>query len=155
MNQAESGEAMTRPRIYVAHPMASYGTEHERDCLASLAGLLPGADLYDPAGRYMTDAGWLRAWPRVLASLSGLVVFGAEDGTVGTGCLRELTDAIAAYVPVAALVGDELHEIDGFQLLAPPWRSARNAGHLIVGRAMEIGDFPGAAYAPTVEWRAS
>ncbi len=144
-----------RPRVYVAHPMTSYGTAHERSCLATLAELLPGVELCDPAGRYRTDDGWLRAWPRVLQTLSGLVIFPCENGTVGTGCLRELTDAIAAYVPVAVLVGYELHEIDGFQLLAPPWRSARNAARLITGQAMGIGDFPGAAYAPTVKWRPS
>lgn len=146
---------LPKPRVYAAHPMDSYGTAHEAGCLAALAQLLPGVDIFDPAGRYRTDDGWLRAWPRVLRTLSGLVVFAGENGTVGTGCFRELTDAIAAYVPVAVLVGDQLREIDGFQLLAPPWRSARSAGRLIVGLAMEIGDFPGAEYAPTAEWRAS
>ncbi len=57
------------PRVYVAHPMTSYGTDHERVCLAALAGLLPGVELFDPSRRYQTDAAWLRAWPRVLDTL--------------------------------------------------------------------------------------
>ena len=70
---------MTRPRVYAAHPIVTYGTARERDCLASLRTVLPGVDLYDRAGRYSTDAGWLRAWPRVLSTISGLVVFGTRE----------------------------------------------------------------------------
>jgi hypothetical protein len=94
---------MTRPRVYVAHPIVSYGTARERDCLATLTRLLPDVDLYDPAGRYLTDAEWLRAWPRVLSSLSGLVLFGTSDGVVGVGCLREIADVRRAGLPVAIL----------------------------------------------------
>jgi hypothetical protein len=128
---------VTRPRVYAAHPIVSYGTARERDCLALLRGVLPEADLYDPAGRYSTDAGWLRAWPRVLPTLSGLVVFQGEDGTIGTGCLRELTDAIAWRLPVAALEGEALHEIDGVQFLAVPWRTARHAGRLVLAGSID------------------
>jgi hypothetical protein len=92
-----------RPRVYAAHPMTSYGTEHERVCLDTLTALLPGTEIIDPAGRYRTNAGWLRAWPRLLSTLSGLVLFADEDGTVGAGCLREVVDAMAAGVPIAML----------------------------------------------------
>ena len=94
---------MTRPRVYVAHPIVSYGTARERDCLACLRAVLPEADMYDPAERYRTDAGWLRAWPRVLPTISGLVVFGTRGGVVGVGCLREIADACRAGLPVAML----------------------------------------------------
>jgi hypothetical protein len=94
---------VTRRRIYCAHPIISYGTTRERDCLAALARLLPGVDLYDPAGRYSTDAGWLRAWPRVLPTISGLVVFGTRDGVVGVGCLREIAEVSGTGLPVAML----------------------------------------------------
>ena len=92
-----------RPRVYAAHPIVTYGTARERDCLAALERLLRGVDIYDPAGRYRTNKGWLRAWPRVLSTLSGLVVFGTRDGVVGLGCLREIADAREAGVPVAML----------------------------------------------------
>ncbi len=65
-----------RPRIYAAHPCSSYGTDHEAACLGYLAELLPEAELIDPPGRYATDAAWLQAWPRLLRSLSALVIFG-------------------------------------------------------------------------------
>jgi len=48
---------MTRPRVYAAHPVVTYGTARERDCLASLRGLLPDVDLYDPAGTRPMPAG--------------------------------------------------------------------------------------------------
>jgi hypothetical protein len=132
-----------RPRIYAAHPQISYGTAHERQCLDRLAELLPSCEIVNPCGRYSTDAGWLRAWPRLLATLTGLVVFGAEDGTVGTGCWREIGDAIAWRLPVVALSGGTLYEIDGVQLLALPWRSARRVGRIMLGAALEPrGLFP-------------
>ena len=89
--------------MYVAHPQISYGTARERDCLAALRAVLPEAELYDPAGRYRTDAGWLRAWPRVLPTISGLVVFGTRGGVIGIGCLREIADACRAGLPIAML----------------------------------------------------
>jgi hypothetical protein len=94
---------MTRPRIYAAHPIVTYGTARERDCLTALRGLLPDVDLYDPASRYSTDDGWLRAWPRVLPTLSGFVVFGTRDGIVGIGCVREIADVSRAGLPLAML----------------------------------------------------
>lgn len=83
-----------RPRVYCAHPITSYGTEHEAACLAALANLLPSAELINPFGRYRTNRGWRRSWPRRLTTLSSVVVFGEEDGSIGVGCLREVTDAI-------------------------------------------------------------
>lgn len=130
-----------RARVYVAHPIVTYGTARERDCLAVLREQLPGVELYDPAGRYRREHGWQRAWPKVLASLSGLVVFGAKDGTIGTGCLRELTDALAWGLPVAGLGGDVLKEIGGVQLLPVPWRTARHVGRLVLGDPIEPRDF--------------
>ena len=92
-----------RPRIYAAHPITSYGTDHERAYLDALAALLPGAEIFNPAGRYRTSAGWLRAWPRVARTLSALVVFGNEEGTIGVGCLHEIADAIRLRPPVVDL----------------------------------------------------
>lgn len=132
---------MRLTRVYAAHPVTSYGTEHEARSLAALRALLPDCEIYDPAGRYRREHGWRRAWPGVLASLSGLVVFGAKDGTIGTGCLRELTDALAWGLPVAGLDGDVLKVIGGVQLLPVPWRTARHVGRLVLGDPVEPRDF--------------
>jgi hypothetical protein len=131
----------SRPRIYAAHPIASYGTRHETTCRCQLGLLFPGVDVFDPSGRYGTHDGWRRAWPRVLASLSGLVVFPAEDGTIGTGCLRELTDAITWRLPIAGLADGALHEIEGVELLPMPRRSARFAGRLLLAGQIEPDAF--------------
>ena len=92
-----------RPRVYLAHPVVTYGSARERDCLAALRVMLPGAELYDPAGRYKSDEAWRRAWRQVLASLDGLVVFGTRSNMVGAGCLAELADARQCGVAVAML----------------------------------------------------
>jgi hypothetical protein len=131
------GMIAPRPRVYAAHPMASYGTDHERSRLVALGGLLPGVELFNPSRRYSTNVGWRRAWPRVLASLSGLVVFPGENGTIGTGCLRELTDAVTWGLPIAALEGEALREIDGLKLVSVPRRSARHAARLILSGPIE------------------
>jgi hypothetical protein len=129
---------MTRPRIYAAHPIVTYGTARERDCLASLRGVLPDVDLCDPAGRYSTDAGWLHAWPRVLASLSGLVVFGTRDGVVGVGCLREIADVSRAGLPIAML--DHRCRARTYAGLALPTRAstARRAAVLVPGKPVDL-----------------
>ena len=68
-----------RRRVYVAHPIVSYGTTRERDCLRRpRTASFPAWTFYDPAERYSTDVGWLRAWPRVLSTLDALVVFGTR-----------------------------------------------------------------------------
>jgi hypothetical protein len=123
-----------RPRVYAAHPMTSYRTEHERTCLDALAALLPGAEIIDPAGRYRTNAGWLRAWTRLLSTLSGLVLFADEDGTVGAGCLREVADAVAAGLPVGYLdVDHHLCELFALDLLPSSGRSRTRAAWPVAG----------------------
>jgi len=129
---------VTRRRIYCAHPIVSYGTARERDCLATLRGLLPDVELYDPAGRYRTDAGWLRAWPRVLPTISGLVVFGTRDGVVGVGCLREIADVSGAGLPVAML--DHRCRARTYAGLALPTRAPtpRRAAVLVPGEPVDL-----------------
>ena len=122
-----------RPRVYAAHPMAAYGTIYERRSLAAIRRLLPGVELVDPAGRYTTDAGWLRAWPRLVRTLSGVVVFAAEDGTVGTGCLREIADAMTWLLPVAVLGDGHLCELAGLDLVPDSGRTARRAAFPVPG----------------------
>lgn len=98
-----SATGATAPMVYVAHPVTTYGTARERDALARIAGLVAPAQIVDPAARYRSNADWLADWPGLLATLSGLVVFPDVDGTIGAGCLRELTDAWYVGIPVALL----------------------------------------------------
>jgi hypothetical protein len=133
-----------RPIVYVAHPMAGYGAPHAAACLAALRELLHGARLIDPAAIYASDAEWQRSWPRLVRRLSGFVIFGAEDGTIGAGCIRELADAIALGVPIAGFdVGYGLRQILGFDLIDTGSRSARRTGTLRLGGCIE----------PTGWWR--
>ena len=103
----------------------------------------PTSDLYDPAGRYSTDAGWLRAWPRVLPTLSGLVVFGTRDGVVGVGCLREIADARRAGLPVAVL--DHRCRARTYAGLALPARAptSRRAAVLVPGEPVNLRELFG------------
>ena len=134
-----------RPRIYVAHSMTSYGSNHARRALAGIAEALPGAELVDPeAAQWQTNTDWLRDWPVILGSLAGLVVFADQAGTVGTGCLRELVDAVMAGVRLAAWeppVG--LVELVGFELVEPDARSPRRAAFLDCGAPIPAKAFPG------------
>jgi hypothetical protein len=45
-------------------------------------------------------------------------VFGAEDGTIGAGCIRELADAMAPEVAIVGFdLGQGLREISGFDMI--------------------------------------
>jgi hypothetical protein len=89
-----------------------------------------GVTLIDPATIYASDTEWLRSWPRLVRILGGVVVFGAEDGTIRAGCIRELADAIALGVRVAGFdLGRGLREISGFDLIYTGRRNPAN-GHL-------------------------
>jgi hypothetical protein len=138
---------MKLPRIYVAHPVTTYGTLHEAACLDALAELLPGSDLVDPATIWTTSAQWLDAWPAMVQTLAGLVVFAAVDGSVGAGVLREVADALAFGVPSAvfeerpgrgAVPG--LFELAGVELLRPENRSPQRVGVLVPGDPVDWSD---------------
>jgi hypothetical protein len=115
--------------------MADYGTAHAAEMFGALTRLLPEARLLDPATMFASDSEWLRSWPRLVRTLGGFVMFGAEDGTIGTGCIRELADAIAFGVPIAGFgPGRVLREISGFGLIESDSRSARRTVTLRFGR---------------------
>lgn len=129
---------MTRPRVYVAHPMTSYGTRWEATVFAELGRLLPHVELVDPSVRYRSDGGWLRGWPRLLRSVAGLVVVADETGTVGTGVLREIVDTLAAGVPLAAFdPGRGLVELVGVELVEAGARCRAVAAWLDCGETVD------------------
>lgn len=147
MTARDTDRRMTaRPRIYAAHPQTSYKTDHADRRLAALARLLPPSrfEIIDPEdAAWPTDAAWRRDWSEILDGLTGLVVFSADDGTIGSGCLRELGDAIAAGLPVAGLDDDGLHEIEGVSFETVQWRTARRVGALVLGKLLDAGElFP-------------
>jgi hypothetical protein len=72
----------------------------------------------------------------VLAGLSAVVVFPQQDGTVGTGCLGEVADAVFLSLPVWAFDGHGLVELSGFEYLPERRQTARRAAVLIAGRRL-------------------
>jgi hypothetical protein len=99
--------------------------------IARLAELLPDAEIVDPETlRWRTEEQWRKSWPKVLSGLSSFVVFAGLDGTIGAGCIRELTDAVMRYLPIAGLYNGVLCAIEGIELLPIPFRSARSTALL-------------------------
>jgi len=125
-----------KPRVYAAHPLNCYRTEWAAECLRRLRRLLRGVELIDPEAKSWSTASWLFEWPRVLGGLSAVVLFPDEDGTIGTGCIREVTDAVFLGLPVWAFDGFRLVELTGFELLPEGRRTARQAAVLLRGRRL-------------------
>jgi hypothetical protein len=133
-------------KVYAAHPITSYGTEHEARMLAHLTAYFPEAEIVNPSAQsWQTDDDWLADWGALLPSLDLLVVFAAPDGTIGAGCLREVADALARCVPV--LVLDRRGHLCGFggvrcrELVPRP----RSIGRLVLGELAELDRFVGVA----------
>jgi hypothetical protein len=131
-----------RPRVYAAHPKACYGTAHAASCVACLAELLPRAEIVDPeALRWRTEEQWRRSWPKVLGGLSSFVVFAGTDGTIGAGCIRELTDAAVRNLPIAGFHDGALRTIDGLKLMPVLFRSARTTARLLLADPIDPATF--------------
>jgi hypothetical protein len=131
-----------RPRVYAAHPKTCYGTDHAARHLGRLAELLPEADIVDPETlRWRTEEQWRRSWPKVLAGLSSFVVFAGTDGTIGAGCIRELTDALVRHIPIAGFHEGGLRTIEGIELLPIPFRSARSTALLLLADPIDPDNF--------------
>jgi len=117
-----SARVTGRLAVYVCHPVTSYGEPGTARAIATLTRILPGAILVNPEDRGWKDSSeWLEEWPGLLVALAGLVVVADRLDTVGTGCLREVTDAITLGLPVAALVpgGRVLRELRGVERSSP------------------------------------
>ncbi|MGH9291921.1 MAG: hypothetical protein ACRD0B_00215 [Acidimicrobiales bacterium] len=135
---------MRQRRVYVAHPMSCYGTEHAASSLARVGELLPGARLIDPErAAWPSDEEWRTDWRDILESLDALIVFAAKDRTVGTGCVSEATDAFGWSLPVAALDATGLRSLDAFKLLPEHERTPRRFARLSLGPLVDLAEFPG------------
>jgi hypothetical protein len=91
--------------------------------------------------RWRTEDQWRRSWPRVLGGLSLFVVFAGTDGTIGAGCIRELTDALVRHIPIAGLHDGALRTIDGLKLMPIPFRSARSTALLLLADPIDPEKF--------------
>jgi hypothetical protein len=50
--------------------------------------------LWGPATLFSSTVEWLREWPRLLRSITGLIVVPDTDSSIGAGCLREISDVL-------------------------------------------------------------
>ncbi|MHB1774989.1 MAG: hypothetical protein ACYCU7_03215 [Acidimicrobiales bacterium] len=123
--------------------MTTYGTDRETSALAALAELLPDVELVNPAGRYPTANSWLQSWPRLVVTLSGLVVFGDHDGTIGAGCVKELADAWRLQIPVAVFDDGRCRQLTGLRVLPNDVRSGLRTAVLIPGRRVRLAEMIG------------
>ena len=135
---------MSPPRIYVAHPITTYGSPHESARLRALGELLPGAALINPVASYANNSEWLQTWPRIIRTLTAVVAFGDTAGIIGPGVARELFDAIAVGIPVGGFNPDDgLREVTGVDLLHVGRRSATPTLSLRLGEPWDQGsDMP-------------
>jgi hypothetical protein len=129
----------TAPLVNAAHPVTTYGTGRERDFLARLAALVTPAQVVDPAARYRSSVDWLSDWPGLLPTLTGLVVFADADGTIGAGCLRELTDAWRLGLPTALLDDHgDLRHVSNLRILPPRCRTGLRMAVVVGGRRFNL-----------------
>lgn len=130
--------ATRKPHLYIAHPLTSYGTAHERACLDAIADAFREWQVIDPATRYASTGEWLAGWPKLLPTLNGLVLFADERGTVGAGCLREIADALVLGVPIGYYTPCfGVTELAGFDLLPAAMRSAAACAWPVPGEQVD------------------
>ena len=129
----------TAPLVYAAHPVTTYGTDRERDALDRISDLVAPAQIVNPAVRYRSNADWLADWPGLPPTLSGLVVFADADGTVGAGCLRELTDAWRLGIPTAFLDDHgQLRHVSALRIVPPRHQTAVRMAVVVGGRRFNL-----------------
>jgi hypothetical protein len=125
-------------RLYVSHPISSYGTSRESTCLSRLEATLPEVELLNPAQLFSSDGDWLATWPVLLETLSGIVLFPASDLSIGVGCLREVAGGLLHRLPVVAMDGHRsLRHLLGFRLLPERTRCPRRVATLLYGPRLD------------------
>ncbi len=127
--------------LYCAHPTGDYGSANEQRRFYDLRRLFPDVELLNPAEMFGDTLDWLAEWPRLCCALDLVVAWGASDGTVGCGVLRELSDATVYRIPTAILNSAGLWHWAGIDLLTPRYRSAQRVGRLRTGRPVALSRF--------------
>lgn len=123
-----------RPRIYCAGQEASCGSEQRAQMVERLRGMFPGVEVYDPASRHASAAATRRAWPRVLPTLTALVILRGGDDTIGCEVIGELADSVRAGLPIAVMdSGGRLFDVRGLVLLGMDARTPRRAAWVLSG----------------------
>ena len=79
-------------RIYLAAPMTTYRTERYNRIVSQLQHHFAGDRLLSARYLYTSTADWRMKWPKLLPTLDALLFIAAEDGTIGSGVLREIID---------------------------------------------------------------
>jgi hypothetical protein len=133
-------------RVYLCHPIATYGTGHARAGAARLGQLLPGATLVDPEDMgWPDDTVWLDTWAGLLDELAALVVLPAPDGTLGAGCLLEIVDAARVGIPLAVLdpAGGGLVELTAVCFLPFGLRTPHRTARVVTGGPVDPADLLG------------
>jgi len=84
--------------------MSSYGTAKRTKAIAQIAEFADSQsfDVFLPERQYRTHDAWIRGWSKLCRSsaLAGLVIVPDDNGAIGAGVMREVSDAIAFDVPV-------------------------------------------------------
>jgi len=126
-----------RPLVYVAHPVTTYGTPHERAVLDRLAVVLRQAELIDPSTLYASTDEWLADWPRMVVTIDALVLFSEPDGTVGAGCLREMAEVWGWGLPVALFDDTGLREVRSVRVFPQGQRTPARTASVAGGRPVD------------------
>ena len=127
-----------RPLVYAAHPMTSYGSQHERAALKAIRRLLPNVRVLDPSSLYVSPGHWLAEWPTLAPTLRLIVLFGDETGSIGAGCIREVADALCLGVAVLVLKEGELRELRSLRLLPLSRRTRARTAVPVAGPAIDL-----------------
>jgi hypothetical protein len=128
-------------RIYGARPVTAYGSDLDARQLAALARHFPEATVLDPAELFESNEEWLVEWPGILARLDLLAVWADTDSIIGAGVLKELSDAIGAFVPVVVLDRrGRLRCFGGLRASGGVLLSRRAVGRLLYGPLLAASD---------------
>jgi hypothetical protein len=96
--------------VYVAGPLSTYGSPKRIDAIAEIRRIMEpqGKALCLPEDQFVDNEAWRLGWFDVCRQLHHLTVITADDGSIGAGVLREVSDALACYVPVSLYCGGGL-----------------------------------------------
>lgn len=86
--------------VYVACPLTLYEPDARyRRLLRQVKRCFPKATLISPKDSFTSTRDWRESFPGIVRSLDALVIV-PDTGRIGTGVLREATDALFCGVPV-------------------------------------------------------